>query len=221
MAIPAQADDSLQTRASLLKRLRDLDDAESWNRFYETYSRAVRGLARKRGLTNAEAEEVAQEVFKRIAETIHAFEPTERTGSFRRWLYQLARWRSDDKIRERGRLSVEPLADTHSSGLQPQAQKIAAPDDVEEALEADARRRLLQAALDRLRNRLNPRDLQIFHHLAIEEWPVTKVAGFYGIRPALVYVIRHRVGRQLRQELERIERQLRRTGPDFTPAGSE
>ncbi len=221
MAFPAQADDSLQTRASLLHRLRDLDDAESWNRFYETYARAVRGLARKRGLTNAEAEEVAQEVFKRIAETIHAFEPSPRAGSFRRWLYQLARWRSDDKIRERGRIPTEPITETRSSSVQNPAHKVAAPDDVEEALEADARRRLIQVALERLKNRLNPRDLQVFHHLAIEEWPVPKVAAFFGIRPALVYVIRHRVGRQLRQEIERIERHLRRSGPESPPAGSE
>lgn len=199
--------DRLQTQASLLERLRNLDDAESWNRFYQTYEKAVRNLARKRGLTDAESEEVAQEVFKRIAETIQNFEPASRTGSFRRWLFQLVRWRTEDKIRERGRLQTEPIGD-HTTSLGSLAQRVPAPDDVEEAVEADARRQLMQVALERLKRRLNPRDLQIFHMLVIELWPVEKVAGFFHIAPTLVYVIRHRVGRHLRAELALIERRL-------------
>ncbi|MBL9134648.1 MAG: sigma-70 family RNA polymerase sigma factor [Verrucomicrobiales bacterium] len=208
MATQTSADDSLQTRASLLKRLKDLDDAETWDRFYRTYERAVRGLARKRGLTDAEAEEVAQEVFKRIAETIHSFEPASRVGSFRRWLYQLARWRSDDKMRERGRLTVEPIADPTTTAVRKTVNRIPAPDDVEESLEADARRQLIQVALERLKQRINPRDLQIFQQLVVEDWSVEKISAFFRIRPALVYVIRHRVGRQLREELERIQKRL-------------
>lgn len=207
------ADDSLRTRASLIERLRDLDDNESWDRFYRTYVNAVQGHARKRGLTEAEAEEVAQEVFKRIAETIHSFEPGPRTGSFRRWLYQLARWRADDKIRERERVTPEFVA---ASGTTVQnSVGLVSIGGVEQALEADARRHLIQAALERLRSRVSPRDLQIFQHLVVEEWPVARIAEFFRVRPALIYVVRHRVARQLRQELELIERRL--NGKGFDP----
>jgi RNA polymerase sigma-70 factor (ECF subfamily) len=205
------SNDSLQTRQSLLVRLRDLDDAESWNRFYATYERAVRGLAKKRGLTDAEAEEVSQEVFKRIAEKIHSFEPAARAGSFRRWLYQLARWRADDKIRERGRLQVEPIEDP-TTGLNTTVQRIPAPEDLDESLEADARRQLIQVALDRLKRRMNPRDIQIFQLLIVEQWSVSKVARFFRLATASVYVVRHRVGRQLREELAHIEKRLN-SGP--------
>lgn len=203
-------DDSLRTRDSLIARLRDLDDAESWTDFHRTYERVVRGLARKRGLTEAEAEEVAQDVFKRIAETIHEFERSTRSGSFRRWLYQLARWRSDDKIRERGRIPVEPLPDLAETDTgDPQAvERVAAPDDAVELLEADARRHLIRAALDRIRRRVSARDLQIFQLLVLDEWTPAKVAQFFGISTTLVYVIRHRVGQQLRTELESIRKRL-------------
>lgn len=211
MASPSFADDSLQTRASLLKRLRDLDDAESWSEFYRTYERAVRGLARKRGLSEAEAEEVAQEVFQRIAATIHNFEPTPRTGAFRRWLYQLARWRADDKLRERRRAGThEPLVEHTTTGPHCLAPRFAAPDDIEAALEADARRKLLNVALERLRHRISPRDLQIYRHLVAEEWPVSRIASFFRIAAPSVYVIRHRVGRLIRTEIERIQRTMDR-----------
>lgn len=205
-------DDSLKTRASLLARLRDLDDAESWDRFYKTYERAVRGLAKKRGLTEAEAEEVAQEVFKRIAETIHSFEHASRAGSFRRWLYQLARWRSDDKLRERGKLVTEPISDP-TTGEGANVQRIPAPDDAEEALEADARRQLIRVALERMKQKMSPRDLQIFQMLVVDEWTVAKVAKFFRLAPASIYVVRHRVARQLRVELASIQKRLNQGRP--------
>lgn len=201
-------EDTLQTRASLLGRLRDLDDSDSWSEFYRTYERVVRGLARKRGLTDAEAEEVAQEVFKRIAETIHTFELSDRTGSFRRWLFQLARWRSDDKIRERGRIVTEPITDSSTSKDSHVAHRVADPEDVHLQLEADARRQLLSAALERIQRRISPRDLQIFQMFVLDEAPATKVADFFGITTNSVYVVRHRVGQQLRSELDNINKRM-------------
>ena len=201
-------DDSLQTHASLLVRLRDLDDNDSWAEFYGTYERVVRGLARKRGLCDAEAEEVAQEVFKRIADTIHTYERSPRAGSFRRWLFQLARWRADDKIRERGRLEVEPLHDGTGSTAKQTSEKVAAPNDAEEVLEGEARRQLMRAALERIRAKSNPRDIQIFQLLVLDEWPAAKVAQFMNLSPNLVYVVRHRIAQQLRTELEWIQKRL-------------
>ncbi|MGE4181409.1 MAG: RNA polymerase sigma factor [Limisphaerales bacterium] len=201
-------EDSLRTSASLLGRLRDLDDSDSWSEFYHTYERVVRGLARKRGLTDAEAEEVAQEVFKRIAETIHTFERNERSGSFRRWLYQLARWRSDDKMRERGRITLEPITEGSSSRGTHVAHRVAGPDDPHQQLEADARRELLAAGLERIQRRVSARDLQIFQMLVLDETPAGKVAEFFGITTNSVYVVRHRVGQQLRTELDNINKRL-------------
>lgn len=208
MPTPISADDSLLTHASLLVRLRNLDDADSWTHFYQTYERAVRGLARKRGLTEAEAEEVAQEVFKRISETIHTFDRAPRPGSFRSWLYQLTRWRSEDKLRERGRLTVQPIDESTGSTSPRPIHRIRSPDDVERQLEDEARQQLMRAALDRLQRKVSPRDLQLFQLVAIDEWPVAKVAQFFHVTPTLVYVIRHRVGRQLRAELDRIQKQF-------------
>ncbi len=201
-------EDSLRTSASLLGRLRDLDDAESWSEFYHTYERVVRGLARKRGLTDAEAEEVAQEVFKRIAETIHTFELSERTGSFRRWLYQLARWRSDDKMRERGRLATEPITGGSSSKGSNVAHRVADPEDPHQQLEIEARRQLLASALERIKRRVSPRDLQIFQMFVLDETPANKVAEFFGVSANSVYVVRHRVGQQLRNELDNINKRI-------------
>src|SRR5262249_13733511 len=52
---------SLETRPSLLARLKSGDDPQSWQEFYKTYGGLIRFFAEKAGLTADEAEEVVQE----------------------------------------------------------------------------------------------------------------------------------------------------------------
>ncbi len=56
-----QTDEFLPTRRSLLNRLKDWGDQESWQEFFELYSRLIHSVALKAGLTKAEAQEVLQE----------------------------------------------------------------------------------------------------------------------------------------------------------------
>ena len=46
-----QRDWTLRTRATLLARLKDIDDHKSWTEFYGIYSHLIYGVARQRGLT--------------------------------------------------------------------------------------------------------------------------------------------------------------------------
>ena len=92
---------TLRTRPTLLFRLRDWNDEASWTEFYRLYYQFVYGCARRTGLSHADAEEVTQDVFKRVAETVHEFEADPARGSFRGWLTNLTRWRITDKLRAR------------------------------------------------------------------------------------------------------------------------
>src|SRR5436309_33132 len=77
---------SLLTRPSLLFRVREWNDSASWEEFHRLYRRLIYGRARRAGLAHADAEDVAQDVFKRVAETIHDFDINPERGSFRGWL---------------------------------------------------------------------------------------------------------------------------------------
>ena len=100
---PSTHGHSVRTRPSLLFRLRDWQDAASWEEFYRLYHKLVFSLAQRSGLTRVEAEDVTQDVFKRVAETIHEFESNPERGSFRAWLMNLTRWRVTDQFRKRDR----------------------------------------------------------------------------------------------------------------------
>ena len=49
------------TRESLVGRLVNLDDRARWQEFFDTYWRLIYSVARKAGLTDAEAQDVVQE----------------------------------------------------------------------------------------------------------------------------------------------------------------
>jgi RNA polymerase sigma factor (sigma-70 family) len=214
---PADASHSLPpTRPSLLFRLRDWQDAASWEEFYRLYQRLVTGLARRAGLNHVEAEEVTQDVFRRVAETIHDFESNPQRGSFRGWLMNLTRWRITDKFRERqrnekhraphrdgstdeGTRTIERVADTGGSA-HPWA---------DSALEdAEWQRHVLEAALARLARRVPAKHFQAFELYHRQGWTVLRVSRELGLNPATVYVINHRLTKQLKSEVERLSAQL-------------
>src|SRR5262249_27972259 len=74
------------TRPSLLLRLRDPHDLESWKSFVDVYGPLAYGHCRRRGLRHEDAEDVTQEVFARVGESIRTFEYRPDLGRFRGWL---------------------------------------------------------------------------------------------------------------------------------------
>ena len=63
----------IPTRRSLLSRLKDWDDQESWRDFFDTYGKLIYGLARKSGLSDAEAQDAVQETLMAVAKEMPGF----------------------------------------------------------------------------------------------------------------------------------------------------
>src|SRR5207302_3382515 len=82
---------SPHTRPSLLVRLRDTADHEAWRQLVELYAPLVYRFLRRRGLQDADAADLTQEVLRAVAGAIDRFEYDSRRGSFRGWLFTVAR----------------------------------------------------------------------------------------------------------------------------------
>jgi DNA-directed RNA polymerase specialized sigma24 family protein len=52
--------DSIQTRETLLERLRDVADHQSWQTFFQRYWELLYNVARHAGLSEADAQDVVQ-----------------------------------------------------------------------------------------------------------------------------------------------------------------
>src|SRR5580693_7840627 len=87
------------TRHSLVERLVNWEDQRNWQDFFETYWRLIYGVARKSGLSDAEAQDVVQETVITVAKNISKYERS--AGSFKSWLLHTTRWRIADQFRKR------------------------------------------------------------------------------------------------------------------------
>lgn len=200
---------TLRTRPTLLFRLRDWNDEASWTEFYRLYYQFVFGFARRAGLSHADAEEVAQDVFKRIAETVHEFEADPQRGTFRGWMLNLTRWRITDKFRAR-KPHERPAAQlpVEDSDRTATIERVLDGTDVSTAWDQEWQRHVLEAALARLARRVPAKHFQIFDLYKRQEWPVMKVARELGVNVAGVYLISHRLTRQLKSEVEVLKARL-------------
>jgi RNA polymerase sigma-70 factor (ECF subfamily) len=202
---------SLMTRASLLFRLRNWKDEASWEEFYRLYRKLVYGLACRSGLSHDEAEDVMQDVFKRVAETISSFECKPRRGSFRSWLMTLTRWRIADKFRDRLPDTSHRVPRWDGPRRDPTGtiERIPAFKAEEDSTwEEEWQRNLLANAMARLARRVPAKHFQAFDLYARQQWPVMKVARDLDLNPATVYLISHRLTRQLKSEVNRLKAQL-------------
>ena len=74
------------TRYTLLRRIRITDDRAAWTSFVDLYSPLVYRYCLRRGLQDADARDVVQEVFIRVGRGIERFEHDPARGQFRAWL---------------------------------------------------------------------------------------------------------------------------------------
>src|SRR5450432_4249284 len=89
------------TRPSLLARIRDPRDGVAWSEFVDIYGPLVYDYGRRRGLQDADAADLTQDVLRAMATAAgrFAYDPTR--GAFRSWLFTVTRRKLLDSARRR------------------------------------------------------------------------------------------------------------------------
>ena len=184
------------TRASLLVRLRDGQDQAAWGEFVRLYAPVVYRYARRRGLQDADAADVMQEVLKSVSASVGAFDP--RLGLFRSWLFTLAHRRLYDLVQRNQR--------PDAAGGQPTVVLETAPArDDEESWNQEFERQLFNLAADLIRPTFSDATWQAFHLTAVESKSGQEAAAQLGISVAAVYLAKSRVMVKLKAEVKRLQ----------------
>jgi RNA polymerase sigma factor (sigma-70 family) len=201
--VKGQTGEFIPTRYSLLSRLHDWDDQESWRDFFDTYWRLIYSIALKAGLTDAEAQDVVQETVMCVARDIDKFKRDRQLGSFKGWLRNLTRWRIADQLRKRSPNPVEPKNPSNgdSSVLEPGEMPEPVNSELEQIWEAEWHSNLMDAALERVRRRVKEEHYQIFDLNVVRQWPATRVAKTLEVSVARVYLTKHRLLALLKKEV--------------------
>jgi RNA polymerase sigma-70 factor (ECF subfamily) len=203
-------DELIPTRTTLIQRLKNWEDQSSWQDFFDTYWKLIYGVARKGGLTATEAQDVVQETMISVARQMPTFKYDRAIGSFKAWLLNTTRWRIIDQLRKRGPAAARHMSEDEVTPRTPTTEELVDPTSrqLDDLWNAEWERNLLDAAIARVKRRLDPQRYQIFDFYVNKEWPPEKVAKAFGISVDQVYLAKHRVTEMIKAEVKRLETEM-------------
>jgi RNA polymerase sigma-70 factor (ECF subfamily) len=182
------------TRPSLLARIRDLSDGQAWGQFVDSYAPVVLGYGMRHGLQEADADDLAQDVFRAVARAAPELRYDPARGRFRAWLFTITR----NKLRNL--LAAQKRRGNGDNGLASLAQQPAATEA--ELWEQEWRRQLFHRAAAQVQDQFEESTWQAFWLVAVEGCQAAAVAGHLGISLGAVYIAKSRVLKCLREQID-------------------
>lgn len=196
-------DDSPLTRASLLVQLRDGTNHGAWQEFMKLYGPVVYGFARKRGLQDADAADLMQDVMRSVATAIGRLNYDRTQGTFRGWLFTVTRNRIFNFLTARqhrpqgsGDTSMNRVLESHQVS-----------NDGADIWEVEYQRRLAAMAMERVKKEFQENTWQAFWKTAVEGNSAADVSREIGLSTGAIYVAKSRVLARLKEEVESMQRQ--------------
>jgi RNA polymerase sigma factor (sigma-70 family) len=196
--MPNEGDELIPTKASLLGRLKNSEDKASWQEFFDTYSRLIYGVARKAGLNDNEAKNVLETTMDSLAEHLPKFNYDPNIGSFKAWLQQLIRLQIISRSLKRRPSSSGPArqdaADSDGSGKA-----------LDQMWEVEWKTNLLNAAVAKVKRRLDPKKYQIYDLQVNKQWPAEKVSALMNLPVDEVTAAKQSIAEMIQSEVKRLD----------------
>lgn len=194
---PEVRDASESTSQSLLVRVR-ARDPEAWQRLVALYGPLVLRWAQAYLPTQADAEDVAQEVFRSVFLGIDRFRKERPADRFRSWLWSILRRRVVDHYRRNaGEARAAGGDDATAALLNVRDVPV---DDPEE--EASFVSEVILRALELVRSEFEDRTWQACWRTTVDGESAADVGAALGMSTGAVYIARSRVLKRLKSELE-------------------
>jgi len=189
------------TRDSLILRLPDSMDIEAWEQFVQIYEPLIYRLARSRGLQEADAREVVQEVLLSVTRSVKDWKLDSEKGRFRDWLFIVARNLMIKFLTRRKHRSIG----TGDSRIADLLNQQAAPNaDATEEFDLEFRREIFRIAASTVRGQVKAQTWEAFTLTSIEGQTTEEVAHSLAMSTGAVHIARSRVRGRLRREVERM-----------------
>jgi RNA polymerase sigma-70 factor (ECF subfamily) len=178
----------------LLARIRDLSDSQAWGQFVDSYAPVVLGYALRHGVQQADADDLAQEVFRAVARAAPELRYDPARGRFRAWLFTITRNKLRNLVAAQ---KNHGSGDSHLAGLaeQPAAMET-------ELWEQEWRRQMFHRAAEQVQDQFEESTWRAFWRVAVEGRDAAAVARQLGISMGAVYIAKSRVLKCLREQID-------------------
>lgn len=191
-----------QTRASLLLRLKSSDDEAAWQDFVVIYRPVIYRIARKRGVQDADAQDLVQRILFAVTKALPTWEKSDESVRFRHWLRRIVRnaiinhLTRGPKDAAVGGSAVQDMLDA-----QPSVQA----SELKHEVALEYRRELFLRAAALVQAEVSADTWQVFRLAVIENLPMEDVAQQTGKSVGAAYACRGRVMNRLRSTFQRLE----------------
>ena len=193
-------DEIPETRDSLLIRVADARDQAAWEQFARIYRPVVYNVARMRGLQDADAQDVAQQVLVSVSKALPNWERRNESTRFRHWLCRMARNATINMLtrqpKDRAAGGDVNLVDIPERSVDV---------DLDSQLDREYRRQLFRQAAEQVRSRADSITWQAFAMTMIDGLSITETAERLQRSEAVVYAARSRIMRRLKDAAQALE----------------
>jgi len=199
--MPHDADEPAQplslTSTSLIERVRARDQ-DAWQRLVELYGPLVYGWCRGWGVEQCDSQDVVQEVFRAVISAIDGFRKNGSSGTFRGWLWTIAKNRAKAHFSQRAR-HPRAIGGTDILAVLEGIPEQYSEDSLGAAVSGDAED-LLRRAVGILQSDFQERTWRAFLRTAVDGAKACDVAAELKMTTRAVRQARHRVLQRLREE---------------------
>jgi RNA polymerase sigma factor (sigma-70 family) len=193
-----------KTSQSLLRRIgQDQSDDAAWHAFVVCYGPKINGWCRRRGLQEADAEDVTQNVLLRLARALKTFtyDPSKR---FRSWLRLVTERALSDFFLDRKR---RPAAGNGGNHVLTALETIQARDELMDQLDQEFIEAMVSQACKIVSARVQPQTWEAFLLTACDGHTGEEVAKRLGMNLTAVFKAKSRVLALIRKEVEKLDGQ--------------
>ncbi|MCA9050743.1 MAG: RNA polymerase subunit sigma [Planctomycetaceae bacterium] len=145
------------TRTSLILRIRDRHDDEAWRDFVSVYLPVILRLAKRKGLQDADAQDVAQQVLLSVSQALERRPHDPKQARFRTWLGRVAENATLNALSRR-----KPDAGTGRTDVVEFLHQTAHPSDDSAALHQETRRQVFLYAAEQIRPEFSDQTWEAF-----------------------------------------------------------
>jgi len=193
------------TQHLLLRRVRNADDRQAWSEFHRIYAPLITSFLRRMGLTHADTEDAIQEIMLVAHQGLRSGKYDRSRGSFRGWLYGIARNKALVAHRNRRRPS-RAQAPVSESGVDLLGGIEDRSDETDRVIwEQEWRYAMLAEALRHVRLTLSEKVYEAFLRYGVHRRPVEDVAAELGTSTSTVYVYKARALEAIRRWIAEYE----------------